>query len=286
AQLAQFSTVEGIEKMNSSIDAMASSFQSSQALQASSMVGRTVVFPSDRAMVDPAEGFTGQFVLPQPSQMVLVNVYDEAGSMVATINLGAQETGIRDFAWDGQDASGNPLPAGKYRFEAQASINGETTQLATLLPANVDSVSLGAGHGGEMVLNLAGLGSIGLSDGFTLGKDPPPNSEQRSLSMSVNIGPSGIRAASSDLNITGNNIANASTVGFKAARAEFGDVYAASILGTGSNAQGSGVVLNNVAQIFTQGNINYTENSLDLAINGNGFFVTSKNGALSYTRAG
>lgn len=104
--------------------------------------------------------------------------------------------------------------------------------------------------------------------------------------MSFNIGLSGIRAASSDLNITGNNIANASTVGFKSGRAEFGDVYAASILGTGSNAQGSGVVLNNVAQIFTQGNINYTENSLDLAINGNGFFVTSNNGALSYTRAG
>lgn len=104
--------------------------------------------------------------------------------------------------------------------------------------------------------------------------------------MSFNIGLSGIRAASSDLNITGNNIANASTVGFKSGRAEFGDVYAASILGTGSNAQGSGVVLNNVAQIFTQGNINYTENSLDLAINGNGFFVTSNNGAVSYTRAG
>lgn len=104
--------------------------------------------------------------------------------------------------------------------------------------------------------------------------------------MSFNIGLSGIRAASSDLNITGNNIANASTVGFKSSRAEFADVYSASILGTGSNAQGSGVVLNNVAQIFTQGNINYTENSLDLAINGNGFFVTSNNGALSYTRAG
>ena len=104
--------------------------------------------------------------------------------------------------------------------------------------------------------------------------------------MSFNIGLSGIRAASSDLNITGNNIANASTVGFKSSRAEFADVYSASILGTGSNAQGSGVVLDNVAQIFTQGNINYTENSLDLAINGNGFFVTSNNGALSYTRAG
>lgn len=170
AQLAQFSTVEGIEKMNASIDAMASSFQSSQALQASSMVGRTVVFPSDQAMVDPQVGLDGQLVLPQASPAVLVNVYDEAGSMVATVNMGAQETGIIDFAWDGQDASGNPLPPGKYRFEAQASIDGEPVQLATLLPANVDSVSLGVGKGGEMVLNLAGLGSIGLSDVFTIGK--------------------------------------------------------------------------------------------------------------------
>lgn len=170
AQLAQFSTVEGIEKMNSSIDAMASSFQSSQALQASSMVGRTVVFPSDQAMVDPQVGLDGQLMLPQASPAVLVNVYDEAGSMVAAVNMGAQETGIIDFAWDGQDASGNPLPPGKYRFEAQASIDGEPVQLATLLPANVDSVSLGVGKGGEMVLNLAGLGSIGLSDVFTIGK--------------------------------------------------------------------------------------------------------------------
>ncbi|PKM30257.1 MAG: flagellar hook protein FlgE [Gammaproteobacteria bacterium HGW-Gammaproteobacteria-11] len=104
--------------------------------------------------------------------------------------------------------------------------------------------------------------------------------------MSFNVGLSGIRAASSDLNITGNNIANAGTVGFKSSRAEFADVYGASLLGSGSNALGSGVLLGDVAQQFTQGNINFTENSLDLAINGNGFFVTSNQGALSYTRAG
>jgi flagellar hook protein FlgE len=104
--------------------------------------------------------------------------------------------------------------------------------------------------------------------------------------MSFNIGLSGIRSASSDLNITGNNIANAGTVGFKGSRAEFADVYAAFVLGSGSNAQGSGVILGDVAQQFTQGNINFTENNLDLAINGNGFFVTSNQGALSYTRAG
>ncbi|MGL4319094.1 MAG: flagellar hook protein FlgE [Pseudomonas sp.] len=104
--------------------------------------------------------------------------------------------------------------------------------------------------------------------------------------MSFNIGLSGLRAATSDLNVTGNNIANAGTAGFKQSRAEFADVYAASVLGTGSNPQGSGVLLSDVSQLFNQGNINYTQNALDLAINGNGFFVTSNNGEVSYTRAG
>jgi flagellar hook protein FlgE len=104
--------------------------------------------------------------------------------------------------------------------------------------------------------------------------------------MAFNIGLSGLRAATNDLNVTGNNIANAGTAGFKQSRAEFADVYAASVLGTGSNPQGSGVLLGDVSQLFNQGNINYTQNALDLAINGNGFFVTSNNGEISYTRAG
>lgn len=104
--------------------------------------------------------------------------------------------------------------------------------------------------------------------------------------MAFNIGLSGLRAATSDLNVTGNNIANAGTVGFKQSRSEFADVYAASVLGGGANPQGSGVLLSDVSQQFKQGNINYTQNGLDLAVNGNGFFVTSNNGDVSYTRAG
>ncbi|EWC41012.1 flagellar hook-basal body complex protein [Pseudomonas stutzeri] len=104
--------------------------------------------------------------------------------------------------------------------------------------------------------------------------------------MSFNIGLSGLRAASKDLNVTGNNIANAGTVGFKQSRAEFSDLYAASVLGTGKNPQGGGVLMSNISQQFNQGNINYTQNALDLAINGNGFFQVSNNGAVSYTRAG
>ncbi len=104
--------------------------------------------------------------------------------------------------------------------------------------------------------------------------------------MSFNIGLSGIKAASSDLNITGNNIANAGTVGFKQSRGEFQDLYSSSMLGSSGNAIGSGVLLGNVAQLFNQGTIDYTENALDMGINGSGFFVTSNNGSVSYTRAG
>ncbi|QJD57682.1 flagellar hook assembly protein FlgD [Pseudomonas sp. gcc21] len=170
AQLAQFSTVEGIENMNTSMDSLLSGYQSSQALQASSLVGRSVIVPTMNAMVDTQEGVEGQLALTQRSDNVSVNVYDEKGSLVSTVNMGAKEAGMLDFKWDGKNGSGETLPAGKYKFEAQASINGENKQLATLLPANVDSVSLGMGKGGEMVLNLAGLGSIGLSEVLTISK--------------------------------------------------------------------------------------------------------------------
>lgn len=104
--------------------------------------------------------------------------------------------------------------------------------------------------------------------------------------MPFNTALSGIRAASSDLDVTGNNIANASTTGFKSSRAEFGDIYAGSILGSTANTPGSGVSLQSIRQQFSQGNRNFTDNSLDLAINGQGFFVTNNSGDQQYTRAG
>lgn len=104
--------------------------------------------------------------------------------------------------------------------------------------------------------------------------------------MSFNTGLSGLRAAQMDLSVTGNNIANASTKGFKQSRAEFGDVYSASILGTGRNSVGSGVLVERISQQHTQGNIDYTDRALDMAIEGNGYFVLSNNGVKEYTRAG
>jgi flagellar hook protein FlgE len=104
--------------------------------------------------------------------------------------------------------------------------------------------------------------------------------------MAFNTAISGLNAASSDLGVIGNNISNSSTTGFKAARAEFADVYPASNLGTSANAIGAGVTVAAVKQQFTQGNISYTNNNLDLAINGQGFFRLSDNGTILYTRAG
>ncbi|MBA6340538.1 flagellar hook protein FlgE [Colwellia sp. MB02u-10] len=107
--------------------------------------------------------------------------------------------------------------------------------------------------------------------------------------MSFNIALSGLNAAQKDLDITSNNIANVNTTGFKESRAEFVDVYASSLLSAGKTKVGDGVLTSDVAQQFSQGSIKFTNNSLDLAINGNGFFATVPEvGSLdtSYTRAG
>lgn len=169
SQLAQFSQVEGIEKMNTSMDSMLSGYQSSQALQASSLVGRKVIVPTDKAVIDTSETFKASLALPTSSSNVYVNVYDSAGTTLNRINLGQQEAGNVSFMWDGKDSSGNLMPPGTYRFEAQASYGDKSQGLQTSLPANVDSVSLGQ-NGGELTLNLAGLGSIGLSQVQVIGQ--------------------------------------------------------------------------------------------------------------------
>jgi flagellar hook protein FlgE len=104
--------------------------------------------------------------------------------------------------------------------------------------------------------------------------------------MGFNTGLSGLRAASVDLDVTGNNIANASTVGFKGSKAQFGDLYASGFLSAGNTNIGDGVRVQDVKQSFSQGNISFTDNGLDMAINGDGFFTLSNGGEVQYSRAG
>lgn len=98
----------------------------------------------------------------------------------------------------------------------------------------------------------------------------------------------GLKAASTNLDVTGNNIANSSTVGFKSSRTEFGDIYATAVVGAGSsNVAGSGVTVTDIAQNFEAGTTEFTSNNLDLAINGSGFFqLDDGQGGVTYTRAG
>ncbi|HUQ10028.1 MAG TPA: flagellar hook protein FlgE [Steroidobacteraceae bacterium] len=104
--------------------------------------------------------------------------------------------------------------------------------------------------------------------------------------MPFRIALSGLNAAQSDLNVTANNIANTQTNGFKGSRTEFADLFAVSLQGTSNNASGNGVRVAAVTQQFAQGNIEFTDSNLDLAISGSGMFILSDSGALAYSRAG
>ena len=104
--------------------------------------------------------------------------------------------------------------------------------------------------------------------------------------MSFRIALSGLNAASTDLRVTANNIANNATTGFKSSRAEFSELFSVSAQGVSNLATGNGVRVSDVSQQFTQGNIDFTNNALDLAVSGQGFFTVSDAGALAYTRAG
>lgn len=162
AQLAQFSSVEGIENLNTTVNTMSEQMGSSQALQASTLVGRKVAVPTDRAQLDDSGEIVGLVSVPASTPSMQLVVADSSGAVVREFNLGAQSAGEHRFVWDGKDADGNDMPAGEYRFLATGSYEGQAAQYGTYLGVNVDSVTLGQGM--DVTLNLAGLGEAKLSD--------------------------------------------------------------------------------------------------------------------------
>jgi len=162
AQLAQFSSLETMQNLSTSVDAIGGMYQSSQALQASSLVGRTVVVDAGSTSVDTTKGITGQAVLPNSSTVTEVKVYDSKGEVVRTLDLGEQKAGNASFTWDGKDESGNVLASGNYSFVATAALDGKSSTVKTYLPATVSSVTMGSA-GAAMTLNLADGSNIALS---------------------------------------------------------------------------------------------------------------------------
>jgi flagellar basal-body rod modification protein FlgD len=168
AQLAQFSSLEGITTLNDTVSGLASNYNSSQALQASSLVGRSVIAPGDKAVVDTTKSLSGTVVVPSSVTSATLKITDSTGKTVRTIDLGSQKAGNASFIWDGKNDAGETVPAGTYTFGATTTIDGQSVALITNLPATVNSVTISQ-TGGELMLNLAGLGSVALSKVQTIG---------------------------------------------------------------------------------------------------------------------
>lgn len=174
AQLAQFSSVESLDKLNNNFDSFTNNFVANQALQASSLVGRSVSVPSDTTVLDLGGVVSASVELPASTGRVQVNIYNEAGALVDKAELGSQSAGEMVLRWDGMhmEVDGELLDwasqheegvaAGTYRIEILGDIDGEPTALDTALSANVNSVTVG--QDGKLILNLAGIGAVSIDD--------------------------------------------------------------------------------------------------------------------------
>jgi flagellar basal-body rod modification protein FlgD len=166
AQLAQFSSLEGITTLNDSVRHL-QQHGSSQPLQASSLVGRSIITQTDKALVDTSKSMTGRRGDCGNGQRVRQD--HRCKRRCGAHHLGAQSAGTSSFIWDGKTDAGDVAPAGTYTFAATTkSDSGDSVALATSLPATVTSVTFS--QTGEMVLNLAGgMGSVKLSQIQTIG---------------------------------------------------------------------------------------------------------------------
>lgn len=172
AQLAQFSSVEGLDRLNNSFDDFSSNFISNQALQASSLVGTSVAVPTSEAQLFEGNFVGGNINLPASTSNMTMNIYSDQGDLLEQIPMGAQPAGELVFRWDGTRLeingkltdwrSDDPIASGDFTFEVIASQDGEPQQLETALTANVNSVTVDSNN--QLVLNLAGIGPVSIND--------------------------------------------------------------------------------------------------------------------------
>jgi flagellar basal-body rod modification protein FlgD len=163
SQLSELSEVQGITQLNTSFTALSNSLSSSQALQASSLLGHQALVASSTATL-PTNGatITGAVSVPQTSSSVTVNVVNSAGVLVQQVNLGAQSSGLANFTWNGTESDGSQAPAGQYTLSANVDGVASGTAIPTYVNGTVQSVTMGAGTTG-LTLNIAGLGSVPFS---------------------------------------------------------------------------------------------------------------------------
>ncbi|MDH3219719.1 MAG: flagellar hook assembly protein FlgD [Gammaproteobacteria bacterium] len=161
-QMAQFGTVSGINDLNTTFNTMSASFQSNQALQASTLVGRRVMVPSQTGYLADDAPLLGSVDLDQPASKVVISIKNGAGQLVHRQELGVQQAGLVDFQWNGQDANGNSLPGGEYQIAAEVYRGTEVNAGIMYTVVDVESVTLGAG-GQDLTLSVSGLGDIDMN---------------------------------------------------------------------------------------------------------------------------
>jgi flagellar basal-body rod modification protein FlgD len=156
SQIAQISTVNGIERLNAAVKGMGDSMLAAQSLQASTMIGRGVLAEGDRMELANG-GAIGGIELSGAATKVVVSIYAPSGQQVESIDLGAREAGLSTFAWDGRPDGTTQLADGAYQFKVEAfSANAAKVTATTLGYGRVQSVSLDGG----VTLNVASLGAV------------------------------------------------------------------------------------------------------------------------------
>lgn len=163
SQMTAFSTTDGVQTLNDQFTSFASSMTSSQALQASSLVGRSVLVEDNVFGMDEGEPVKGKIVTDTSASNVNIYVENIAGEIIQTVPVGNIDEGGSTFIWDGQTSSGEAAPAGAYRFRVAGLVDGQAAELQTMTYRKVDSVTL-AGNNGSIVLNLNGGSSMALAD--------------------------------------------------------------------------------------------------------------------------
>ncbi|MFO0334798.1 MAG: flagellar hook assembly protein FlgD [Pseudomonadota bacterium] len=163
AQLASFGTVSGIRELNDSFGRLSSSFNSNQALQASSLLGRNVLVAQQTGFLAEAGSLEGAVDVPAGATAVNVQVVDRFGQVVRNVALGQRPAGLAPFAWDGRTDLGGVAQPGQYTVRAQAVVGNRPQAAPTLVEAAVESVTLGGAAKG-VTINLRGLGTVPMSD--------------------------------------------------------------------------------------------------------------------------
>ena len=163
SQMTAFSTTDGVQKLNEKFTDFASSMSSSQALQASSLVGRSVLVDENVFGRATGESVNGKLKTDKPANNVNIYVENAAGEIIQTVPVGDVKAGEFTFTWNGQNSKGEQAPEGAYRFRIAGLVDGQASELQALTYRKVDSVTL-AGAGGNILLNLNGGTSMALKD--------------------------------------------------------------------------------------------------------------------------